>query len=156
MSVRDTLGELPGVMMAAYAPATFEDISVKVVFVELTPGTDATPILAKMKQLANPVMPYTIETFVLQLLVCKCNYVSSAPSITFAPGLGPDDREAFNLRLAAGAQKLPVELFDKAAAGDIEPLRRAFYDVLNSVGAHVSSSEILPFQPDPRPCTHPQ
>ena len=155
--VVSAMDALPGIQARTVMGAMDDPTGPKVVVVLLTiaPGTDIVGAMRTLKRLANPELPIAIRHIRVVLLICRCNYISSAlDTLEFYRGLGPDDLEAFRAGYIAGMRAMPVaQLFSEQPQPPYGPLMGSIETMLAGLGARATMVEIAPRR-DPAPCTH--
>lgn len=152
------LSALRGIQARAIRGSVDDPHGPRVVVVEVTIQQSANrdEAMAMLKRLANPELPVAIRLLRMELLICRCDYLSSRlAALQFYPGLGPDDVEAFRLRYFAALQQVPVaQLFSAEPQPPYRLLTDGIETVLAGLGARATEVVVAPGR-DLRPCTHP-
>lgn len=126
------------------------------IMLQFRDGDDVARAMQRLKELANPELSVAISELRIELLICRCSYLSTRlANILFATGFGPEDDEAFMLRYWAAIKQLPVaQLFSDEPQPPYKRLMDGLEHLLAGLGAYVTHLIIQP-RPDPGPCSHP-
>jgi hypothetical protein len=128
---------------------------VPVIMIRASAAHSVEAALMRLKETLDPVLPVAIGSLVVELLLCRCGFVSSrVVEIRFVVGFGPKDDEAFMLRYYEAIAKVPIgELLSREPRPPYRPLTEAIEKALANVGAFATALEIE-IRRNSRRCTH--
>lgn len=115
-------------------------------------GVDVRTAVTRMKELTDPVLPHTLISLTMTLILCECGYVSSKSNADFMNGLEPDDLEGFWLHYHARVKAL--DMLGLISKSTYTELMDALQEVLRELDTYASTILVNSI-PDDRPCTHP-
>lgn len=129
-----------------------------VLCVRLRAGGDWPSAAAKVKEITNPVLPYTLSRLTYRLRICNaCSYpqhVVYSGDLAFVPGLEPKDDQRFLADYGKKLARLPITHLIQEHDPTFKRLIDELEKLLAELGTFTSSIFIHSFEFDNGTCTH--